>query len=165
MDAAAMQQRMQEFQRMMVDRMLQEAKLTPEEEAAARKAIERKQKASSKLSEELGKLRQAAMKDDASEAELKIALELFGKALAAYRQEVAAADAELVKVLSLQAKARLTALGVLDNGLPSMLARGPGMGMMGGMGARTGGTGGRRFPRLGGQGGTGTTTPAPPPAQ
>ena len=154
---------MEQFQQQMLDRQLQTLKLTPAEEAAVRKAIPQKREATRKLGEELTKLRNAADKEGAPEAELRVALDLYQKALAQYRQQVAATDAELTKALSLRAKARLTALGVLDNGVGGMGGMGAMMGMGGGMGGFRRGTGG--MPGMpGAPGAPGLPGMLPPPA-
>jgi len=169
MDPAAMRQRMEQFQKMMVDRQLERAKLTPAEDAAARKAIETRRSAQQTFTTELNKLQQTANKDTSSDTELQVAFELFQKALKQYRATTAQADKELLQQLSFPAKVRLTAQGVLDNGMPSMMGMGGmgmGRGMMGpgGPGGPGGGFGGGMRGRrgTGNQGAPGAANPVPP---
>jgi hypothetical protein len=105
------------MQEQMMTRMLDQAGLTDEEKAAAKKAMATKEKARQTLAKELEKLRAVAQKDNPSEAELTDALALYPPALADYRKAVAAADQTLVKQLSVKAQVRCLSLGILDNGL------------------------------------------------
>jgi hypothetical protein len=101
----------------MMERMLDQAGLTDEEKAAAKKAVAAKEKARQVLANELEKLRAVAQKENPSDAELTDALALYPPALVDYRKAVAAADQALAKQLTAKAQVRCLSLGILDNGL------------------------------------------------
>jgi tetratricopeptide (TPR) repeat protein len=101
----------------MMARMLDQAGLTDNEKAAAKKAMAAKEKARQTLANELEKLRAVAQQDNPTDAELTDALALYPPALADYRKAVEAADQALIKLLSVKAQVRCLSLGILDNGL------------------------------------------------
>lgn len=101
----------------MMERMAERIGLTEAEKAAVRNAVRAKIEAANALGRELRALGEVARNQRASDKELAAALRRFDAALATYRQKVKAIDAQLVKALSLRARAALTVLGVLDNGL------------------------------------------------
>jgi hypothetical protein len=147
----------------MLDRMLdqlgQQAKLTPQELAAAKQAARAKWQARDKLQTEHRALMSTVRDQNATDAQLKTALARFRTALQGYYKSVNGIERQLVGKLSVRGQAALTAFGILDNGLGS---RGPGMGMraggMGGMGQRqpqgTGPQSGRQGRRAARQPGT-----------
>jgi Spy/CpxP family protein refolding chaperone len=140
----------------MIDMLAQRLNLTPEEKAITEKAVRAKMDAAMGLSRELEALGAAARNDKSSDQELSAALKKYAAALAAYRKRIKDIDAQLSKGVSLRARAGLTAIGVLDNGL------GLGGGRFGGFGGRTRrgageGAGGTR-----GYGGAPSNPTAPP---
>jgi predicted lipoprotein len=140
----------------MFDRLADRIGLTEAEKKASRKAITARTQAVRAQMAEVTALGEVARKENATDAELRAALQKFEGALTAYHQKVRAIDAQLTKALSLKAQARLTAMGVIDNGVGQRFGqrRGPGMGMQGGQG-------GRRGP--GGQPGMAPGPAGPPP--
>jgi len=119
--------------------------LSPEEAAAAGKSLEVKMKARQALTEELGKLRQVADDQQATNEQLTAATTAYTKALAKYRMTVESEDSAFAKQLSPRSYARSLVAGLVDNGL------GAGRPRMGGGGGGHGG------------GGPGGGTPPPPP--
>ena len=117
------------------ERMLEQASLTEQEKAAAKKNMEAKDQARQALSDELTNLRRTANKAEPTDTELQNALASYRTAAAQYRKKVEAGDQALAKQLSLKAQVRCMSLGVLENGLGRMGAGGPGgSGRPGGMG-------------------------------
>ena len=112
----------------MMDRMLEQAGLTDNEKAAAKKALAAKNQARQTLTDQLTVLGAVVDKADASQNELKDALKAAYAAIGQYRKAVAAADDALVAELSVKSQARCLALGILDNGLGGMGMGRPGMG-------------------------------------
>jgi hypothetical protein len=111
--------------------------LTEAEKAATKQAVAAKLQAAQALGGELRALGQVARKENPTDQELRSALQKFDAARTDYYHKIRAIDAQLIKAISLKAQARLTALGVIDNGLGPRLGqrRGQGMGGQGG-GAR-----------------------------
>ena len=132
----------------MLDRLATRMGLTDAEKATTKKAVQEKMAARQALQQELTGLRDVAMKQNASDRELRGALQKYGRALAAYREKTKAIDAQLTKAVSLKARVGLTAAGVIDNGLG-------GLGM--GRGMRAGGDGGD----IGGRRQRGAPAPGP----
>ncbi|HUT73675.1 MAG TPA: hypothetical protein VM221_02425 [Armatimonadota bacterium] len=132
----------------MLDMMLGRLGLTEAEKAAAKKAARAKMEATAPLAKELEALGQTARNDKATDQELRAALQRFDAAQLAYRQKVKAIDAQLIKAVSLKARAALTAMGVLDNGMGMRMGGRMRPGGMGGPGAE-----GMRRPGGGGWGG------------
>ena len=114
----------------MIERLAQQIGLTKAETAAVKTAARDKLAARQALGEKLQALRDVAQKPNASEQELRAALDKYNAALTAYRAKIKSIDERLVKQVSLKARVRLTAAGVIDNGLgPGFGARmGPGGG-------------------------------------
>jgi len=98
------------------ERFFELAQLTNSEKAAAQKAMEAKEEARNKLSEQLTRLRATAIKTDATKTELSAALAAYRGALAQYRKKVEMEDKILCAKLSLGAQARGLSLGILENG-------------------------------------------------
>jgi len=96
---------------------LQQIGLSDKEQAAAEKALMAKLKARQALRDNLEKLRQVASNKQASQQQLKQALDAYTKALARYRALVQEQDRTLFAHLSLRGRASCLAAGVLDNGL------------------------------------------------
>lgn len=111
--------------------------LTEAEKAATKQAVAAKLQAAQALGGELRALGQVARNENPTDQELRSALQKFDAARTDYYHKIRAIDAQLIKAISLKAQARLTALGVIDNGLGQRLGqrRGQGMGGQGG-GAR-----------------------------
>jgi hypothetical protein len=134
-----------------IDRMLgqvgQQAKLTPQELAAAKQAARAKWQARDKLQTELRALVSTVRDQNAADAQLKTALARFRAALQNYYKSVNGIERQLAGKLSVRGQAALTAFGVLDNGLGSRFGSGMGMGM------RMGGAGGGQPGGMGSQGG------------
>lgn len=135
----------------MIDMLGKRLGLTEAESAATKRAARAKMEAAAPLRQELRTLDKVARNHQATDQEVSAALERFDAALATYRQKVQAIDGELMKAVSLKARAALTAIGIIDNGMGLRLggARMPGGGKaqvgarrMRGSGAR--GFGGRR---------------------
>lgn len=120
----------------MFERLADRIGLTEADKKATRKALTAKMQATRAQMAEVRALGEVARKENATDAELRAALQKFEGALTAYHQKIRAIDAQLIKALSLKAQARLTAMGVIDNGVGQRLGqrRGPGMGMQGGQG-------------------------------
>ncbi len=126
----------------MMMRMLDEAGLTPNEKAAAKKALTANDEPRRALSEQLTKLRRVANKAKPSDKELREALAAYRGAVAQYRRKVESQDRALAKQLSLRGQVRCLSLGILDNGLGGM---GPGVaGPPGGLSGPGGPDRGRR---------------------
>jgi len=125
----------------MLDRLATRMGLTDAEKATTKKAVQEKMAARQALQQELTGLRDVAMKQNASDRELRGALQKYGRALAAYREKTKAIDAQLTKAVSLKARVGLTAVGVIDNGLGGM---GMGRGMRAGGAQQPSAGGGRR---------------------
>jgi Spy/CpxP family protein refolding chaperone len=140
----------------MLDLVLERLGLTEAEKAAVKKAARAKMEAAAPLTRELQALGQTARNDEATDQELKAALRRFDAALLAYRQKAKAIDAQLIKALSLRARAALTAMGVLDNGMGMRMGGRMRPGGMGGPGAE-----GMRRPGGGGWGGPGQDSQGP----
>jgi hypothetical protein len=119
--------------------------LSEAELAAAQKTAEAKIRARRTLMDELTKLREAADNPQATEEQLKAAVQAYSKALVAYNTAVQNEDSALLKQLSPRSQAKLLAAGALENGL--------GLGRPRQAGGRRGGAGGAGAP------------PPPPPAQ
>ena len=107
----------------MLNMVLDRIGLTEAEKAAAKKAARAKMEATNALRQELRALAEAAQKEKATNKELSAALRRFDAALSAHRQKVKAIDAQLVKAISLKARAALTAIGVIDNGMGGRFGR------------------------------------------
>lgn len=126
------------------DALAERVGLTQAEKAAAKKAVTAKLEARDVLQKEARALAEAAAKPKATDKELSAALKRYDAALATYRQKTKGIDQQLVKALSLKAKAALTAIGVIDNGLGmrfgrrSGFSRGSGAGAFGRAGAGAG---------------------------
>lgn len=101
----------------MLQRALDQSGLTDEEKALAKAAADAKDQARQTLRDALTEFRRAVNAENPSEADLKAAMETYQKALAKYRQDVAAQDEALKAKLSPAAQARCLSLGILDNGL------------------------------------------------
>lgn len=121
----------------MIDNMAQRMGLTDAEKAATKKAMRAKNEAATPLGQELRKLREISRNRQATDRQISAALKSFDKALAVYRQKVKAIEKQLIGAVSLRARAALTAMGIIDNGMGGM-----GFGGRGGPGAGFGG--GRR---------------------
>lgn len=141
----------------MFDQFAERIGLTEGEKTASKAAIREKMEATQALGQQLRALAQVARQPNASEAEMKAALEKYDGAKVAYEKRVKQIDTELGKKLSVKAKVALTALGVLDNGMGARF--GGGMGPGGGMGGR-----GMRM-RGGAGGGGGVGAPGAPAPQ
>jgi hypothetical protein len=133
------------------ERLLSQASLTGQEKSAAAAALGTKDKARQILAQELAKLRRLANSPNPGEQEPELvpkdaalgqALKACRAALDDYRQKVDAADAALVKQLSVQSQARCLALGILENGVGS-IATGGGRGGTGTGAPGAQGVGGR----------------------
>jgi len=141
----------------MIDMMAERLGLTEPEKVATKNAVRAKLEAAAPLNQGLRALAELARNEQATDKELSAALKRFDAALAAYRQQVKAIDAQLIKAVSPKAQAALTAIGVIDNGV--------GMRFGGRMRPRgdAGGPGGRRTrgPGAGGFGGPGPGAQGP----
>lgn len=129
----------------MIDRMLERLQLSEVERAAAKETWMTKNTARTALREKVDRLREVADNPQSSEADLTKALSEFATAYSTYAKTVAEADAKLVKKISLRTRAKLTAAGILENGV------GFGGGFRFGGFGRPGGAGGGGRP--GGSGG------------
>jgi len=107
----------------MVDMLAERVSLTQAEKAATKKAVSAKLDARAALQKEIQALAELAAKPKATDKELSAALKRHETALATYRQKTKAIDTQLVKALSLKARAALTAVGVIDNGLGMRFGR------------------------------------------
>jgi len=117
----------------MLDRMAERLGLTENEKKVVQKAAAAKMQAATAHGEAVRALGEVVRKEGVADAELRAALQKFEVSLAAYRQKVTAIDAQLIKGISLKARTALTAMGIIDNGLPPRFGqRRPGM--MGGNG-------------------------------
>ena len=96
---------------------LQRIGLSDKEQAAAEKALTAKVKARQALRDELEKLRQVASNKQASEQQLKQAIDAYTKAMGRYRARVQEEDRALSAHLSVRARASCLGAGVLDNGV------------------------------------------------
>jgi len=130
---------MEKMRQQMLERMLDQSGLSDNEKAAAKQALEVKQQARTALEDQLTKLRRVANKSNPTDQEMNGALATYRAAMDEYRAKVEAADAVLIKALSLKGQLRCMSLGILDNGLGSM---GPGAGGPGGGTPGQGGPGG-----------------------
>jgi len=119
------------MQEQMLERMLEQAGLTDDEKAAAKKAMKAKNDARQALAQKLGDLRGVADNPDATDQQLRDALAAYRAAMTEYRQKATAQDQALAAQLSLRSQARCIALGILDNGLGGMRPQGMGAGMRG----------------------------------
>lgn len=120
-----------------VDRMLDGMGLTAAEKTAAKAAITQKLAARSKLQEQQRALAQA-VQGKVTDAQARAALDKYKAAQRAYQQQIASIDSGLAKKVSVRTQARLTAAGIMDNGL-GIGMRGSRLGMRGG--PRPGGAG------------------------
>jgi len=107
----------------MVDMLAERVGLTQAEKAATKKAASAKLNARAALQKEIQALAEVAAKPKATDKELSAALKRYDAALATYRQKTKAIDTQLMKALSLKARAALTAIGVIDNGLGMRFGR------------------------------------------
>jgi Spy/CpxP family protein refolding chaperone len=139
----------------MMDMMAERLGLTPQEKTITEKALRAKMDATSALRRQSDALGELARNDKATDKELAAALKKFDVAKTAYRQRIAAIDAQLSKAVSLKTRAKLTAAGIIDNGL--------GMRFGGGFGGRTrqGAQGERPAGRRGSAGNANAPAPAP----
>ena len=129
----------------MVDRMLERLQLNEADRAAAKETWMAKNTARTALREKVDRLREVADNAQSSDADVTKALSEFATAYGTYAKTIAEADAKLVKKISLRTRAKLTASGILENGV------GFGGGFRGGGFGRPGGSGGGGRP--GGSGG------------
>jgi hypothetical protein len=155
-------EQMQQVIDRMLDQLGQQAKLTPQELAAAKQAARAKWQARDKLQTELRALMSTVRDQNASDAQLKTALSKFRTALQNYYKSVNGMDRQLVGKLSVRGQAALTAFGILDNGLGSRFGAGMGMGMrMGGAGGgQPGGMRSQRGQQRGPRGPSGAAAPS-----
>ncbi len=114
---------MEKMRQQMIERMLDESGLSANEKAAAKQTLETKQQARRALQDQLSNLRRIANKSKPTDRELEDGLTAYRAAMAECRAKVEAADAALIKQLSLRGQVRCMSLGVLDNGIGTM---GPG---------------------------------------
>ncbi len=124
-----------------MERMLTDQKLSEAEKAPAMEAYKAKSEARTKLQEKLNTVREAGDDQKATDADIAKALNEFIKAQMDYNSAVSSADLALVKKVSVRTRAKLTVLGVVENGVGA--GGGGGMFFGGGAGGRTrGGPGG-----------------------
>lgn len=117
-------------------RMLDQQKLSEAEKTAALDTLKAKSDSRTKLQEKLNALRETSDDQKATDDEVKKSLNDFVRAQIDYNSAVSAADLGLVKKVSLRTRAKLTVLGVVENGV------GAGGGGFGGGGGRQRGPGG-----------------------
>lgn len=96
---------------------LQRIGLSDKEQAAAEKALTAKLNARQALRDDLDKLRQVASNKQASQQQLKQAIDAYTKAMGRYRALVQEEDLTLSTHLSLRGRVSCLAAGVLDNEL------------------------------------------------
>lgn len=101
----------------MVDMVLDRMQLNDAERAATKDTWMMKINARNALMEKVSQLREVAENPQSSEEDLKKALGDFAAAYQTYAKTVSEADGKLVKKISLRTRARLTAMGILENGL------------------------------------------------
>lgn len=130
----------------MVDRMLERLQLSEADRAAAKETWMAKNTARAALREKVDHLREVADNAQSSDADITKALSEFATAYGTYAKTIAEADAKLVKKISLRTRAKLTAAGILENGV------GFGGGFRGGGFGRPGGSGGGGRPGGSGNG-------------
>ncbi len=100
-----------------IDRALERMQLSDAERAAAKETWMAKNTARTALMEKVGLLREVSDNPQSSDADVTKALNDFAAAYAAYAKTVAEADGKLVKKITLRTRARLTAAGILENGV------------------------------------------------
>lgn len=131
--------------------MMDQARIGEAEKTAAMEALKAKNDARTKLQEKLNPLREVSEDQKATDAQITKALNEFITAQVEYNRAVSAADAALVKKISLRTRAKLTVMGIVENGVGF---GGGGFGGFGGFGGRgKGGPGGSRGPDGGGRSG------------
>ncbi|MCS6862828.1 MAG: hypothetical protein NZT92_21195 [Abditibacteriales bacterium] len=101
----------------MVDMVLDRMQLNDAERAATKETWLAKISARNALIEKVSQLREVAENPQSSEEDLKRALGDFAAAYQTYAKTVSEADGKLVKKISLRTRARLTAMGILENGV------------------------------------------------
>ena len=155
---ADMAQRRLEF----LQRTLDGQTLSESEKAVAMEAARAKSDVRTKLSEKMTTLREVSDDQKATDVEIRAALNDFVKAQIDYNNAVSAADMALVKKVTLRTRAKLTVLGIIENGVGAGgggafgggRTRGPGAGPGGpGGGGTGGGNGGGTGGGNGGAGG------------
>ncbi|MCS6861717.1 MAG: hypothetical protein NZT92_15530 [Abditibacteriales bacterium] len=104
----------------MIDRMLEMMQLSEAERTAAKETWTAKNTARTALREKVERLREVADNTQSTDADINKALSEFATAYGAYAKTVAEADAKLVKKISLRTRAKLTAAGILENGVGFM---------------------------------------------
>jgi len=117
-----------------MERTLEQAGLSDEEKAVAKKAMSAKAEARQGLSDELTELRRTANKTAPTDQELQDALAAYQAAMDEYRKTVQAEDEALMQQLSPEGQVRCMSLGIVDNAL--------GGARMGRVGSRSPGAGG-----------------------
>jgi len=142
----------------MIDMLGDRLGLTEAEKAATKQAVRAKMEAAAPLTQELRALGEVARNEQATDEEVIAALQRFDAALATYRQKVKAIDGQLIQAVSPKARAAMTALGVIDNG---MGLRFGGRMMPGGRGMGGPGAGGMREPGARRWGGSGSGEQGP----
>lgn len=110
-----------------IDRMLDGMGLTATEKTATRAAINQKLQARTKLQEQQRALAEA-VQGKVTDAAARKALDRYKVAQRNFDQQIAGIDSGLAKKVSVRSQARLTAAGIMDNGLGIGL-RGSRMGM------------------------------------
>jgi hypothetical protein len=138
-----------------IDRMLEGMQLNDAERAAAKETWTAKNNARNTLRDKISALREVAENPQSADADLKRSLSEFATAYATYAKAVSDADAKLVGKISLRTRARLTATGILENGVGFSGFRGGGgnfrrPGGSNSGGSRPGGNGGGSRPGGGG---------------
>jgi hypothetical protein len=101
----------------MMDMVLERMQLSDAERAVAKETWTAKNTARNTLREKVDHLREVAENPQSSEDDIKKALGEFATAYQTYAKTVAEADVKLVKKVSLRTRARLTAMGILENGV------------------------------------------------
>lgn len=123
----------------MMDMFLDRMQLSDAERAVAKETWTAKNTARNTLREKVDQLREVAENQQSSEEDIKKSLGEFATAYQTYAKTVAEADVKLVKKVSLRTRARLTAAGILENGVGF---GGGGFRFMGGPSRRPNGSGG-----------------------
>lgn len=100
-----------------MERSLTDQKLSETEKASSMEAIKAKSDARTKLQDKLNALREASEDQKLTDAELAKSLNDFIRAQMDYNNVVAASDLALVKKVSVRTRAKLTVMGVVENGV------------------------------------------------
>jgi len=117
-----------------MSRRLDDQKLSESEKTAAMEALKAKSDSRTKLQEKLTALREVSDDQKATDDDVKKSLNDFVRAQIDYNTAVSSADLALVKKVSLRTRAKLTVLGVVENGVGA-----GGGGFFGGGGRQRGG--------------------------